>query len=329
MKKQISDKEVDLIELLLEIWANKLKILIITTICVACGGALHLLNDDHKNKTLFKINSEVHPISIVEETKYRTLNSYVNDYSQNQNINLTIASNLLASNANLLNVKNEYNSSKFGTLNFDKKLLFQLFIKKISSQKNLENYLYKFKLYKKDDYKNDALLIKSFSNILDSVKNVNFKDPKPLTIKIQTHYYEQTLEFLEFINEKINIEVKGEINDIFASHIETKKLLKKFELDDVEQSLEIFGENNSKYLSQKKQYLLNDKYIDRIKVIYSDLPPSDGNKFYAAKIIYQSSSSKNLNRSYKKNIIVSGLVGILISIIIVLTSYAIRMREVK
>ena len=329
MKKKISDKEVDLIELVLEIWAKKLKILIITTICVACGGALHFLGDDHKNKTLFKINSEVHPISIVEETKYRTLNSYINNYSQNQNINLTIASNLSDSNANLLNVKNEYKSSKFGTLNFDKRLLFQLFIKKISSQKNLENYLDKFKLYKKNDYKNDALLTKSFSDILDTVKNVNFKDPKPLTLKIQTPYYEQTLQFLEFINEKINIEVKGEINDIFASHIETKKLLKKFELDDVEQSLEIFGENgNLKYLLQKKQYLLNDKYIDRIKVIYSDLPPSDGNKFYAAKIIYQSSNSKSLNR-LNKILIVSAFVGVLIGIIIVLTSNAVRMRQVK
>ena len=134
MKKQIPDKEVDLIELVLEIWAKKLKIIIITTICVACGGALHFLDDDHKNKTLFKINSEVHPISIVEETKYRTLNSYIYNYSQNQNINLTIASNLSASNANLLKVEDEYKSSKFGALNFDKRLLFQLFIKKFSQK---------------------------------------------------------------------------------------------------------------------------------------------------------------------------------------------------
>ena len=48
MKKQISDKEVDLIELLLEIWNKKFKILLITAICVTIGGVIHFLNDDEK-----------------------------------------------------------------------------------------------------------------------------------------------------------------------------------------------------------------------------------------------------------------------------------------
>lgn len=329
MQKQIPDKEVDIIELLIEIWSKKLKILLITLICVIFGAAVHFLKDD-ENKTIFKINSEVYPISLVEDTKYSKLNSYVYNYhSKKNNLLLNLIDETKPSE--LANLKSGVNlNPERLSLNVDKKLLFQLFLKKMSSQKKLENYLDKFKLYKKNDYKNDGLLIKSFSEILTSVKNINVKNLKPLTIKIQTQYYNQTLEFLEFINKEINIEVKDEINEIFESHIETKKLLKKFKLDDIDQSLEIF--NNSaytKYLIKEKQLLLNDKYIDRLKIIYSDLPISDSEKFYAAKIVYQSSSSKNLSRSYRKNIIVSGLLGILISIIIVLTSRAIRMREVK
>ena len=329
MKKQISDKEVDLIELLIEIWSKKIKILLITVICVIVGGAISFLNDD-RNKTIFKINSEVHPISMVEELKYRVLNSYVYKYhSDIKNIDLTIAANLAASEGNLLNFSDRYKPSEIESLNFDKELLFTLFVKKMSSQKNLENYLDEFKLYKKNDFKNDLLLIDSFSEIINSVKNVNLDNPKNFNIEIQTYEYDQTLEFLQFINKNINNEVKNEINDIFASHIETKKLLKQFELDDIEKSLEIFSESiGSRYLLQKKKFLLSDKYIDRLNVIYSDLPLSDSKKFHAAKIIYQSSSFKNLNR-LNKILIVSALVGVLIGIIIVLTSNAVRMRQVK
>ena len=46
VEKQISDKEVDLIELLIEIWSKKIKILLITVICVIVGGAISFLNDD-------------------------------------------------------------------------------------------------------------------------------------------------------------------------------------------------------------------------------------------------------------------------------------------
>ena len=101
MQKQTSDKEVDLIELLIEIWSKKFKILLITVICVIVGGVIHFLNDD-RNKTIFKINSEVHPISLVDETKYISLNSYVYKYhSDIKNIDLTIAANIAASEGNL------------------------------------------------------------------------------------------------------------------------------------------------------------------------------------------------------------------------------------
>ena len=325
MKKEISDKEVDLIELVLEIWNKKLKILFITAIFVIIGGGLHFLKND-KNTKLFRINSEIHPISIVEERKYSKLNSYVHNYnSEDQSINLTITSDLSESDVNFLRFNK---SSELSTLVFDKKLLFQLFVKKISSQKNLEKYLDQFKSFKKNDYKNDLLLRKSLPQVLSPVKNINFDEPQPLTLEIETNYYDQSLEFLDFLNKTINIEVKNEVNDIFVSHIETKKLLIKFELDDIEKSLEIFEATNySKYLIQKKQFLLNDKYIDRLKDIYSYLPPSDTNKFYAAKIIYQSSSFENLNQ-LNKIMIISVLVGFFIAIIVVLTSYAIRIRKV-
>ncbi len=329
MQKQISDKEVDLIELLLEIWSKKFKILLITLICVILGVVIHFSNDE-RNKTIFKINSEVHPISLVDETKYISLNSYVYQYhSDIRNIDLTIAANIAASEGNHVNFSDRYKPSEIESLNFDKELLFTLFVKKMSSQKNLENYLDEFKLYKKNDFKNDLLLIDSFSEIINSVKNVNLDNPKNFNIEIQTYEYDQTLEFLQFINKNINNEVKNEINDIFASHIETKKLLKQFELDDIEKSLEIFSQSvGSRYLIQKKKFLLSDKYLVRLKEIYSDLPLSDANKFYAAKIIYQSSTSKSLNR-LNKILIVSALVGVLIGIIIVLTSNAVRMRQVK
>ena len=90
-----------------------------------------------RNKTIFKINSEVHPISIVDETKYISLNSYVYNYhSDIRNIDLTIAATISASEGNHVNFSDRYKPSEIESLNFDKELLFQLFVKKMSSQKS-------------------------------------------------------------------------------------------------------------------------------------------------------------------------------------------------
>ena len=41
MQKQTSDKEIDLIEILIEIWSKKFIILLITVICVIVGGVIN------------------------------------------------------------------------------------------------------------------------------------------------------------------------------------------------------------------------------------------------------------------------------------------------
>ena len=152
---------------------------------------------------------------------------------------------------------------------------------------------------------------------------------KPISIEIKTYNFEQTLEFLEFLNKKINFEVKNEINNIFNNHIETERLLKKFKLDDIEEKLDTFKEaNHLEFLKQSKKFVESDKYLERIRDIYTNLPLSNSEDFYAAKIIYQSSSFKSLNQ-LKKKLIVLGITGVFLGIIIVLISNAIKMRKIK
>ena len=198
----------------------------------------------------------------------------------------------------------------------------------MSSQKNLEKYFNEFKLIKKDDYKKSKLLLNSFPDIISSIKNGSSnEDPVSIAIDVKTYNYNQTLEFFTFLNEKINFEVKDEINAIFNSHIETTKLLKSFKLDDIEEKIKIFENSNySELLEQEEKFIKSDRYLDRIKIIYKNLPISNSKDFFAGKIIYQSSSFKGINK-LSKTLIIFGLSGIFLGIIIVMISNAIKMRK--
>ena len=221
-------------------------------------------------------------------------------------------------------------SNQFRQVVYDKKLFFKLFLKNMSSQKNLEKYFNEFKLIKKDDYKNSELLLKSFSDIISSIKNGypnEDEDPVSIAIDVKTYNYNQTLEFFIFLNEKINIEVKNEIDAIFNSHIETTKLLKSFRLEDIREKIKIIENSNySELLEQEEKFIKSDRYLDRIKIIYKNLPISNSEDFFAGKIIYQSSSSKGINK-LSKTLIIFGLSGIFLGIIIVMISNAIKMRK--
>ena len=330
MIKKTLDTEIDLFEVFLAIWNSRYKVLSITVIVMIIGFVIHSITTNNKNKIIYNINSEIQPISAIEETKYNTINSYIyNYYSENKDLDLKIASEIFDNNNYFLKFQDLNSSDQFRPVTFDKSLFFKFFITKISSQKNLEKYLEEFKLLKKDDYLNSYLLIESFSNILNSTKKVNYGNLKPLSIQIKTYNYEQTLEFFNFLNERINLEVKNEINKIFNNHIETVRLLKKFKLDDIKEKSEIFTDANYlEFLEQTKKFVESDKYLERINVIYSSLPLSNSKDFYAGKVIYQSSSFKNLDQ-LKKKLILLGLTGIFLGIIIVLISNAIKMRKIQ
>ena len=329
MNNKISDGEVDLFELSLAIWRNRNKVLLITIIFIMLGLTFHYLTNN-KNKIIYNINSEVQPISVVEEQKYNALNSYINNYFvENQKVIDLDVTTEVENNYNFLEFKRSIESSnQFKPVVYDKKLFFKLFLKKMSSQKNLEKYFNEFKLIKKDDYKKSKLLLNSFPDIISSIKNGSSnEDPVSIAIDVKTYNYNQTLEFFTFLNEKINIEVKDEINAIFNSHIETTKLLKSFKLDDIEEKIKIFENSNySELLEQEEKFIKSDRYLDRIKIIYKNLPISNSKDFFAGKIIYQSSSFKGINK-LSKTLIIFGLSGIFLGIIIVMISNAIKMRK--
>jgi len=330
MNNKIPDREVDLFELFMAIWSNRNKVLLITIIFIMLGLTFHYLTNN-KKKIIYKINSEVQPISVVEEQKYNALNSYIRNYSVENNkvIDLDVTTEL-ANNFNFLEFKRSMESNQFRQVVYDKKLFFKLFLKNMSSQKNLEKYFNEFKLIKKDDYKNSELLLKSFSDIISSIKNGypnEDEDPVSIAIDVKTYNYNQTLEFFIFLNEKINIEVKNEIDAIFNSHIETTKLLKSFRLEDIREKIKIIENSNySELLEQEEKFIKSDRYLDRIKIIYKNLPISNSEDFFAGKIIYQSSSSKGINK-LSKTLIIFGLSGIFLGIIIVMISNAIKMRK--
>lgn len=331
MENKIPDREVDLFEISLGIWNNKYKVLLITIIFTMLGLTFHYLINDKRNM-IYKIYNEVQPISVVEEQKYNAFNSYIYNYfvENKKEIDLDITTEL-ANNYNFLEFKKSIESSnEFRPVVYDKKLFFELFLKKMSSQKNLEKYLNEFKLIKKDDYKNSKLLLKSFSDIVSSIKNgYSNEEPVPIAIDVKTYNYNQTLEFFIFLNEKINIEVKNEINDIFNSHIETVKLLKSFRLDDIDEKLKIFKNSNySELLQQEEKFIKSDRYLDRIEIIYKNLPISNVDDFHAGRIIYQSSSVKDINR-LSKTLIIFGLSGLFFGIIMVLILNAVKMRKIK
>jgi len=82
MKKRIESDEIDLIEVIVNIWNNKLKIATITAIFIVASVIY-----SSKSKTPLNAKTEILPITIFEEKSYSAYNLLIKNLNENVNEN--------------------------------------------------------------------------------------------------------------------------------------------------------------------------------------------------------------------------------------------------
>lgn len=349
MTKKVSDDEIDVIDLLLAIW-NKKYVIIFTTIIAMTLGFIYKFT--YKDENIFVIKSEIKPISVFEEAKYKVYNSFINSLkpyslqayslgsfvskesdSKKEKENFEFQNNVRIRTNDLMQTNVSYNLEM---KDLDKEFLFNSFLDKVAQRTTLEKYMKKSKLIDQDDNKSRENFKKAFLDISSSIRqqkiinNDIIRDVNPITIEFESHNVEKTKDFLKFIEKEINLEIQKNINVMFDNYINYVETITKFQLEDINSKISIVQDPfEIKLLEKKEELLLSDKYIERIKSIYRSSPISKSNEFYAAKIIYELSDPKTTSSSMKKVLIVSGFFGLVLGIMIVLISKAVDSRRLN
>ena len=149
MTKNLAKDEIDLLDTTIIIWKKKITVIVFMVLSIIATLFFQLTQGASK----FRILTEVRPISVMDEAKYKIYNSIINTikpYYVKENIIET------TKNDNQLQAQSykiiETNIKNLEINNIDKKFLLDLFIDRLNQKSNLISLIKKFELIKKDDY---------------------------------------------------------------------------------------------------------------------------------------------------------------------------------
>ena len=208
MKKKTYNDEIDISDIILNLWDNKIKIIIITTSFLILGFLyFYFSNNNFLARTIIK------PISTFEAIKYKTYNSLAGE----------------------------------SIVNIDQKNLLNLFINKIQAEEIIRNGIIKFELVNKDDFKTEIdyqenieqtaiLITDQMRPPSNDEKNKNNNSLYwKLNFKISDK--ESWKNFTEYLENQVNEEIRQSLINQFNTEIEILKIGSKFKLEDIEQNI--------------------------------------------------------------------------------------------
>ena len=389
MKKKIYNDEIDIYDLIFNLWDNKIKIIIITAVFVILGYLYYY----NLNKN-FIATTTIKPISTFENQKYELYNG--------------VSENIISKNLN------SKDSLKVNIFNIDAEKLFNLFISKIRTVEIIEEGIIRSKLIDKDNFINEENYDKAVKRnailIIDQMTgpNNNKKDKDKVKNKSFWQYNFQVSEklkwmnFLEYIERQANDDIRQYLINQFNINLEiigksTKFLLEDIDLnianeiedyktsisnrlaflkeqaqiartldikkntlradsiqlentlvtnikaessyylkgyESIEKEIELINSREQIELfipdlielEGRKRYMMQDKKIERLKVLFSKTPIYNKNDFIAAKIDYYATDYKS-EESLQKTLSISLIIGVLISIMYLLLNKVMNSRK--
>lgn len=232
MKKKIDNEEIDFSQAILFLWYEKFKILIITLICVFISLAVYF-----NKKQVFIATTEIKPINVFNENKYKNYNNLINNYKNITELeNLENLDSLSLSSREIffdeINIKYPMNIF-FDEI--DRKYLMNIFLEKIQEKEILINAIKEFKLLDENKYNDQELYKEALEKIALSIKfspternnntdrnnNIDGDDEYIDNWKIvfETSEPEKWINILNHLNIKIN----EQIRQILVSNFKTNK----------------------------------------------------------------------------------------------------------
>ncbi len=331
MSKNLPKDEIDLLDITIILWKKKITVIFFIVLSIIIAFILQSTQGASKTKVL----TEVRSISVMDEAKYKIYNSIINTikpYYVNDRFSE------LQTNTDKLSAKTfkivDTNIKDLEINNIDKKFLLDLFVDRLNQKSNLINLVKEFKLLKQDDYSTKLEYENAIIKLASSIKILNtdrvaYEKETPVIIKYETLNIENWESFLKFIEKSTNLAIQKDLSSMFENYINYVEAIKQFEIEDIQTQLSVTEDESERIsLEKKKNILIANKYIQRMKDIFDSSPISNKENFYAAKIIYDSTQYVDLGQSsVKKYYLVIIILGALSGIIVALTSNAIQNRK--
>ena len=244
MKKKEMKTDLDLIQISIDIWKDKLKIILITLTFVSLA-LVHSLFNTNKYEAVTEINT----MSIFEENlfiPFNTLSSYSDIYKINKD-------------------KNDLIDLQFNKIT--KSNLFNLALNAIRENKIIEDAIKKFKIADKKNFKDKNSYLKyieKYALTLELLPPVNTDSKlagevrKKWTIKFVTEDKNKWEEALDYINIEINKKVRNSLIQNFNIKKNTFELLRNGELNKINNQI-INAKKDYEKLSQKRLAFLKEQ----------------------------------------------------------------------
>ena len=346
--KSLND-EIDLIDLFLVIWKKKWIIFFI----LFFGLTLVFLHEFFlKNSKKILVKNEILPITILDEIKYKTYNSFVKSIKPSSlekvlsnKKNFYDLSNSVESveneNSKLIIIKDSSSIlpsdiSDLEINNINKDYLFDLRIVLIRRKSQLIKYIKKSKIIDVKDYENNLEYEAAVENFARSINiETDTAQKSKISDKITTRFFleystfdlNKWENFLKFLDKEVNLEVQKNLNLMFERYIEYISLAIDYQIEDIETQISI-NDNKDEllFLKKKKMILESDMFIIRTKRVFNESPMSIKDDFYAAKIMIDRDIYNYRNESIFKKIILSSIIFLVLGISFVLIFHSLETR---
>jgi len=256
MKEKPYNDEIDVSEIIFNLWNNKIKIIVIT-ITFLILGLLYFYSLEKK----FIASTNIKPISVFESEKYQLFNILTKEALDKEILDKEIL--------------DKETLDKENVFKLDQKILLNLFIDKIQKVNLIEKAIIKFELLNKDKFKNEEnyknAIKKTAISIIDQmVLPTPIKEKKKIS-KNKTYWkfnYEVSdkktwSNFLEYIEKQANQEIHQDLIDNFNKHIEILNISKKFKLEDIDLNIKKEINNYKMIISNKIAFLKEQAEIAR------------------------------------------------------------------
>ena len=233
--KKISEdnEDIDLLELAITIWKNKLKIFIIMLLFIisATIASYKQINQ----KPYYTATTEIRQISTFDEFRYETFNFYLDRIK-------TEKSKVLLDTEN--NNQHNNNTIKLPTVVFSKKItssyLLNLFVDKLDEGRIFRDAIKKFNLIDKNNYTDNQLYENNVTKLASSIKLLPpSKDAKGYNLnKWQIQFHTENKEgwqnIIRYIEKPINEEIRLYLKEVLEEFVSNEKKLKNHRIDDLD-----------------------------------------------------------------------------------------------
>lgn len=259
-KKVINNDEIDLINLLVNIWNKKNTIILISLIFVSLSYISYQII-----KPAYLINTKIEQIDFFDESKFNAYNSIVKQYFETQ----TLPGN---NNLNIINLNNndslddEENDifKKFKINLISREFLLTLFIEKFEQREILAEAIKKYELLDRSKYENDLSYLKAIKNKAYSVKlipptNIEGKKKGPTRLNWEIHVKvddkNKWEKILKYTNDQINENIRLFFINNIKNLIDDINLSKEFKINELNNKIQNLRIENKDAFNNRISFL--------------------------------------------------------------------------